>query len=38
MELRKEKNYALADKIRDRLNEIGIEIQDTSDGTTWKIN
>ncbi len=37
MEQRQAKNYALADEIRDRLKEIGIEIQDTSDGTTWKI-
>ena len=38
LEQRKAKNYALADEIRDRLKEIGVEIQDTSDGTTWKIN
>ena len=37
MEQRQAKNYALADEIRDRLKEIGVEIQDTSDGTTWKI-
>ncbi|MCW4011756.1 MAG: cysteine--tRNA ligase [Candidatus Bathyarchaeota archaeon] len=37
MEQRLNKNYALADEIRDRLKEIGVEIQDTSDGTTWKI-
>ncbi|MBD3170891.1 cysteine--tRNA ligase [Candidatus Bathyarchaeota archaeon] len=34
---REKKNYELADKIRDGLKDIGIEIQDTSDGTTWKI-
>ncbi len=34
---RKAKNYALSDEIRDGLKEIGVEIQDTSDGTTWKI-
>jgi cysteinyl-tRNA synthetase len=34
---REKKNYELADKIRDGLKQIGIEIQDTSDGTTWKI-
>ncbi len=33
---RKEKNYALSDKIRDRLKEIGIVLEDRSDGTTWK--
>ena len=38
MEQRKAKNYALADEIRDRLKELGVEIQDTQDGTTWKIN
>ncbi len=38
MEQRKAKNYALADEIRNRLKELGVEIQDTSDGTTWKIN
>jgi cysteinyl-tRNA synthetase len=37
MEQRLAKNYALADLIRDRLKEIGVEIQDTSDGATWKI-
>ncbi|MFC1803982.1 cysteine--tRNA ligase [Thermoproteota archaeon] len=35
---RSAKNYALADEIRGRLKEIGIEIQDTPNGTTWKIN
>jgi cysteinyl-tRNA synthetase len=37
-EQRKAKNYALADEIRDRLKELCIEIQDTPDGATWKIN
>jgi cysteinyl-tRNA synthetase len=37
-EQRQAKNYALADEIRDRLNELGVEIQDTPDGTTWKIS
>ena len=36
-EQRKEKNYAFADLLRDRLAEAGVEIQDTSDGTTWKL-
>jgi cysteinyl-tRNA synthetase len=38
MEQRTDKNYVLADKIRDGLMKIGIELQDTSDGTSWKIN
>jgi len=33
---RKEENYALSDKIRDRLKEIGITLEDRPDGTTWK--
>jgi cysteinyl-tRNA synthetase len=36
-EQRREKNYAFADLIRDRLAEAGIEIQDTANGTTWKL-
>ncbi|NWF88220.1 MAG: cysteine--tRNA ligase [Ignavibacteriaceae bacterium] len=33
---RKEKNFALSDKIRDGLNELGIELKDSKDGTTYK--
>ncbi len=33
---RADKNWALADEIRDRLKELGIEIQDTGDGVKWK--
>ena len=36
-EQRKEKNYAFADLLRKRLAETGVEIQDASDGTTWKL-
>ncbi len=36
-EQRKEKNYAFADLIRDRLDDAGVELQDTADGTTWKL-
>ncbi|WP_019177135.1 cysteine--tRNA ligase [Methanomassiliicoccus luminyensis] len=35
-ELRKRKQYDLADKVRDRLKEKGIELQDTSEGVKWK--
>ncbi len=35
-EQRKAKNYQLADRIRDMLSQIGIEIQDTGEGVTWK--
>jgi len=33
---RKEKNFALGDRIRKRLAELGIEIQDTKEGASWK--
>jgi cysteinyl-tRNA synthetase len=32
-----EKDYALADKIRDELKELGVELKDSKDGTTYKI-
>jgi len=32
-----EKNYALADKIRDDLKELGVELKDSKDGTVFKI-
>ena len=35
---RRDKNFDMADKIRDKLKEMGIEIEDTSDGTIWKSN
>ncbi|MBI0583139.1 MAG: cysteine--tRNA ligase [Methanomassiliicoccus sp.] len=35
-ELRKRKQYDLADKIRDRLKEKGVELQDTVEGVKWK--
>ncbi|WP_400206956.1 cysteine--tRNA ligase [Candidatus Methanomassiliicoccus intestinalis] len=34
-ELRKAKQYALADSIRDRLKAQGIELQDTAEGVKW---
>jgi cysteinyl-tRNA synthetase len=34
--LRVAKNYELADSIRDRLNEINIEIKDTPKGSSWE--
>ena len=41
IELRKQaradRNWALADKIRDRLTEIGIAMEDKPDGTSWRI-
>ena len=32
-----EKNFKLADDIRNELNELGIEIKDKNDGTSWNI-
>ncbi len=35
--LRKRREYELADEIRARLRETGVEIQDTPQGTKWRI-
>ena len=35
-EARRNKNFTLADSIRDKLKNKGIEIEDTKDGTTWR--
>jgi cysteinyl-tRNA synthetase len=35
-ELRKAKNFEAADRIRKGLTQIGIEIKDSPEGTTWK--
>ncbi|MDD2923132.1 MAG: cysteine--tRNA ligase [Anaerolineales bacterium] len=37
-EVRKQKLWATSDLIRDRLNELGVAIEDSKDGTTWKWN
>ncbi len=34
---KKDKNYALADEIRDELKSLGIELKDSKEGTTYKI-
>lgn len=33
---KKDKNFAEADRVRDELKEMGIELLDTRQGTTWK--
>jgi len=33
---RKNKNFVLADAIRDKINALGIEVKDTATGTTWQ--
>ncbi|MBN1437676.1 MAG: hypothetical protein JW936_11440 [Sedimentisphaerales bacterium] len=35
-EARKDKNFALADAIRDQLGAINIELEDRPGGTGWK--
>jgi cysteinyl-tRNA synthetase len=35
-ELRQEKNYALSDTIRDRLAGLGVIIEDSAQGSTWR--
>jgi cysteinyl-tRNA synthetase len=37
LEARKNKDFETADKIRDRLQELGIEIMDKPDGYDWEI-
>jgi len=32
---RRDRNWALSDRIRDRLKEIGITLEDRPDGTNW---
>ena len=31
------KDFDLADEIRNKLSDLGIEIKDSPDGTTWKV-
>ena len=33
---RNKKNYQKSDQIRDKLKSLGVEIEDTPDGTTWR--
>jgi cysteinyl-tRNA synthetase len=35
-EARKQKQWARSDQIRDQLKEMGVTIEDTKDGTTWR--
>jgi cysteinyl-tRNA synthetase len=35
-ELRMQKQWAMSDMIRDRLSELGVLLEDSKDGTTWR--
>ena len=35
-EARRRRDFATADRIRDELDERGIQLEDTSDGTRWR--
>ena len=37
MQAKLRKDYEASDRIRNKLNEIGIEIKDTKNGSEWKI-
>jgi cysteinyl-tRNA synthetase len=34
---RKAKNFAEADRIREELTAMGVELEDSRDGTTWRV-
>ncbi len=36
-ELREQENWELADTIRSRLQEMGVEIKDQEGGTSWRV-
>jgi cysteinyl-tRNA synthetase len=36
--LRKEKNFGLADEIRNRLTKLGVALEDRPDGTRWRVD
>jgi cysteinyl-tRNA synthetase len=36
-DLRKAKQWALADKIRDELSNLGVTVEDTAQGSTWRM-
>lgn len=37
-EAKAQKNWALSDQIRNRLQEAGFQVKDTKEGTTWSLN
>ncbi|HEY9088915.1 MAG TPA: DALR domain-containing protein, partial [Anaerolineaceae bacterium] len=38
MELRKQKLWVLSDLVRDRLTALGVSLEDSKEGTTWRYN
>ncbi len=38
IDARKNKNFELADRIRDEMTRLGVEVMDTKDGFEWKLN
>ena len=36
--VRQEKNFALADEIRNKLAELGVSLEDRPGGTSWKVD
>ena len=32
---RDKKDWSVSDKVRDALNEVGIQLKDSKEGTTW---
>jgi cysteinyl-tRNA synthetase len=36
LELRRQKLWALSDQIRDRLEELGVVVEDGKDGAAWR--
>jgi cysteinyl-tRNA synthetase len=36
-ELRTAKQFQLADRVRDRLGELGVTLEDSPTGTTWRL-
>jgi cysteinyl-tRNA synthetase len=37
-EAREQRDFATADRIRERLNKVGVEIEDSHDGTRWHLS
>ena len=35
--LRNEKQFEIADQVRNQLSELGVAIEDSAEGTSWKI-